>query len=413
MLPAYPIQQDIPSQGAFNEISELDKRLLSLDPERAYKRTALTKHGLFGNGIQADLSIICLDGYYLGAQIIEHYLSYNNLCREQFPSTVHYKPLSEFLRMSMKDIMSSVELLIRFYDIPLLREGKVKIPYIFEVYQLGKTIPLVRKNGLEQIRCPVKQRNAPAIYEKSSQWLESPEERERLILAHLPLVKFIADRIANRLPPNIEVYDLIAAGVIGMLDAIEKYDHTKEVKFRTYAEFRIRGAILDELREGDFFPRPTREKIKRLENTTSVLEQKLGRSPDPEEIAARMDIPLEKYYKLEANMHLSIISLEDIDTIRRNYFDPNLENIGISDDGSWEKELFYNFLDSEKKKILLNSIESLLPKDKMIISLYYYDKLTMREIGEVMGLAESTISERHTNFIRKLRSSLEPIKDSL
>ncbi len=237
--------------------------------------------------------------------------------------------------------------------------------------------------------------------------IENEEERNQLILDHLPMIKFIATRIANRLPPNVQVEDLIEAGIIGLLDAIQKFDVSKEVKFKTYAEFRIRGAILDELRAQDWTPRSVHQKIKKVEKAYIDVEQRTGRTATEEEIAQEMNIPLDKFHKLINQVrNVSIISLEDLTKVLpMDERDNILECLKSPQD-----ESIYERVNLKQVKTLLaGAINELHPKDQMILSLYYWEELTMKEIGSIMGLAESTISERHTKTMLNLKQKLREV----
>jgi len=239
---------------------------------------------------------------------------------------------------------------------------------------------------------------------KAQSWIETEEDRNQLILDHLPMIKFIATRIANRLPPNVQTEDLVEAGIIGLLDAIEKFDASKDVKFKTYAEFRIRGAILDELRAQDWTPRSIHQKVKRVEKAYIDVEQKKGRAATDEEIAAEMNISLDKYHKLINQVrNVSIISLEDLTKILPiDEKDNILECLKSAQD-----ETIYEKVNLKQvKDLLAKAINELNTKDQMILSLYYWDELTMKEIGSILGLAESTISERHTKAMISLKQKL-------
>lgn len=237
--------------------------------------------------------------------------------------------------------------------------------------------------------------------------LENEEERNRLIIDHLPMIKFIATRIANRLPPNVQVEDLIEAGIIGLLDAIQKYDASKDVKFKTYAEFRIRGAILDELRAQDWTPRSVHQKVKKVERAYIDVEQRTGRTASDEEIAKEMNIPLDKFHKLINQVrNVSIISLEDLTKVMPT---DERENIIECLKSPQDESIYERVNLKQVKKLLAEAINELHPKDQMILSLYYWDEMTMKEIGAIMGLAESTISERHTKAMLVLRQKLREI----
>ncbi|MDX1777593.1 MAG: FliA/WhiG family RNA polymerase sigma factor [Thermodesulfobacteriota bacterium] len=232
-------------------------------------------------------------------------------------------------------------------------------------------------------------------------------KRERLIMEYAPLVKYIANRIAMRLPPHIEVNDLINAGVIGLIDAIEKFDPGKEVKFKTYAEIRIKGAILDELRSMDWIPRSIRKVINKLVNAYHELEQQLGRPAKDEEIAELLGLQMEEFYRLlKHSAGAPLISLDvmvDHDDKRRDILsclvDPkSTDAFGV---------LGLN----ELKDSIAGAIDDLPEKEKQVVSLYYYDELTMKEIGEVLELTESRVSQIHTKAILRLRVRITNLKN--
>ena len=232
-------------------------------------------------------------------------------------------------------------------------------------------------------------------------------KRERLIMEYAPLVKYIANRIAMRLPPHIEVNDLVNAGVIGLIDAIEKFDPSKEVKFKTYAEIRIKGAILDELRSMDWIPRSIRKVINKLVNAYHELEQQLGRPAKDEEIAELLGLQMEEFYRLlKHSAGAPLISLDvmvDHDDKRRDILsclvDPkSTDAFGV---------LGLN----ELKDSIAGAIDDLPEKEKQVVSLYYYDELTMKEIGEVLDLTESRVSQIHTKAILRLRVRVTNLKN--
>ncbi len=232
--------------------------------------------------------------------------------------------------------------------------------------------------------------------------------KEKLILEYAPLIKFIAQKIAVRLPSNIEFDDLVSSGVIGLMDAIDKYDPTRDNKFKTYAEFRIRGAILDELRAQDWVPRSVREKAKQLERTHVRLEQKLGRMPTEDEITKELQISKEEYYDLLNQVKsVSILSLDEAGSFNssdRKSILSLLESCKIPSP-------IANLNLKAVKEVVTKAIESLPEKQRLVLSLYYYEDLNLKEIGEVLEVTESRVSQLHTQAIlwlrRKLRSYFE------
>ena len=239
----------------------------------------------------------------------------------------------------------------------------------------------------------------------------TPERREELIIRYSPLVKYVASRLASRLPSHITPDDVVGAGVIGLMDAIEKFDNTKKIKFKTYAEFRIRGAILDELRAMDWVPRSIRKKATQLEKVCRKLERQLGRPPEDEEIAEAMGLDISEFFKLlDQTRNVQFL---DIDVIRRRMPEGNEDDLFdlIADDGEHDPFEMLNL--SEVKELLVEAIKRLPDKEKLVISLYYYEQLTMREIGEIMGYTESRISQMHTMAMMRLRADIGSIKDEL
>ncbi|MGA1869000.1 MAG: sigma-70 family RNA polymerase sigma factor [bacterium] len=233
----------------------------------------------------------------------------------------------------------------------------------------------------------------------------SLEERNKIIIEHLPMIKYIASRLANRLPPCVETNDLIAVGVLGLMDAIEKYDVTKKVKFKTYAEFRVRGAILDELRALDWTPRSVHQKGKLIEEAYHYIEQRKGRPATDEEIAQRLKVDIQTFHKmLNQTRNVTMIHIDDLArSIPEEDRDNILECLRNPDDDDFLDKL--NLL--EMRDLLAHAIMELPKKEQMVLSLYYFEELTMKEIGKVMGLAESTISEHHSKAIIHVRQKLK------
>lgn len=232
----------------------------------------------------------------------------------------------------------------------------------------------------------------------------TPEKKDEIIVYYAPLVHYVASRLAGRLPPHIIAEDLIGAGVTGLIDAVEKFDPAKKIKFKTYAEFRIRGAMLDELRSLDWVPRSIRQKATEIEYAFQELEKKLGRPAEDEEVAAYLNISVQEFHKLlDKTRGITFI---DIDVIKRRMqsdIDSDLFDL-IEDDTAKDP---YKLLDMmEVKEYLTNAISKLPEKEKLVISLYYYEDLTMREIGEIMGYTESRISQMHAKAMLRLRSKL-------
>lgn len=231
------------------------------------------------------------------------------------------------------------------------------------------------------------------------------QDRNEMILQYTPLIKYIAHRLAMRLPPHISIDDLISAGVIGLMDAITKFDPDKKVEFKTYAEFRIRGAMIDELRSMDWVPRSVRQKANQIERAINQLEKKNGRSAEDDEIASAMGISLDAYYEMTKSLHgLSPLDMEEV---QKRFPSLSLEDILDSLVDSEENDPFHQYSLKELKKVLARAIDELTPKEKMVISLYYYEDLTLKEIGEALDLTESRICQIHTKGVLKLRARLK------
>ena len=224
-------------------------------------------------------------------------------------------------------------------------------------------------------------------------------ERERLILEHLPQVRLIARRIQERLPDHVCLDDLISTGIIGLISAIDNFDPVHNVKLKTYAEYKIRGAILDSLRGLDWAPRQKRRKAKQIEAAHAAAEQRLGRLPAEDEIAAELEIPLEEYHRWLVEIRgLNVASLE-----------------GVGNDGcdllhylaDEQESLPSTILErSELERLLAEGIDRIPDIERTVLSLYYEQELTLREIAEVVNLHESRISQIKTQAILRLRSHL-------
>jgi RNA polymerase sigma factor for flagellar operon FliA len=231
--------------------------------------------------------------------------------------------------------------------------------------------------------------------------------RDELIMQYVPLVKNVVLRMAAKLPiDQADKEDLINVGIIGLMSAIEKYDASRNVQFETYARFRIRGAVLDELRARDWVPRSTRSKENRLEEAFAELRQELGRAPDEDELATYLGITLEEYYALlDEVKSVSIVSQEDLPP---DYLE-NCKREEIAealDDGNPLNSL----TGRELMKGLKEAIDAMPSREKLVLSLYYYDELTMKEIGKVMDLTESRICQIHVQATLRLRSAIKEFR---
>jgi RNA polymerase sigma factor FliA len=224
-------------------------------------------------------------------------------------------------------------------------------------------------------------------------------DKERTILEHSDLVKYIALRLIARLPDHIALDDLISAGVLGLIDAIEKYDSSQGIPFEYYAKIRIKGAMLDEIRSMDWVPRSLRQKSCLLEKTCVSLEQRLGRDPTDEEVASELRMSMDEYHQvLDDTKGISFLPENIHEMIREN----RESHILTSD----SEELFDAAYRQEIQKHLAEAIRGLPEKEQLVLSLYYYEELTMKEIGATLGYTESRISQIHTKAVLKLRTRL-------
>ncbi len=228
--------------------------------------------------------------------------------------------------------------------------------------------------------------------------------REEIIREYAPLIKYIAQKIAARLPANIELDDLISSGVIGLMDAIEKYDPTRDNKFKTYAEFRIRGAILDELRSQDWVPRSVREKAKLLERVYVKLESEIGRPATDEEVCAELKITQEEYHELLNQVRsISLLSYDDLNSLSKG---DRRTALGLSETGKAHTP-FSEVNLAHIKNIISQSIHDLPEKQRLVLSLYYYEDMNLKEIGKVLDVTESRVSQLHTQAVLRLRAKLK------
>lgn len=232
-------------------------------------------------------------------------------------------------------------------------------------------------------------------------------EFEKQVLDNLNIVKIIASKIYSRIPSGIELEDLVHTGVLGLIDAVRKYDPTRGTKFSTYASLRIRGAILDELRNLDWASRSLRQKIKEVENAFEALEMKLGRPPKEEEVAKSLNLSIVDFHKLldeSRGVGVGVFRIEAED--EANISDSSVLKYFVDDDSSSPVLVMEK---SEMKKILAGFMDELPEKEKLVLSLYYLEDLNLKEIGNIMELTESRISQIRTSAIIRLRSKLAEI----
>jgi len=255
----------------------------------------------------------------------------------------------------------------------------------------------------------IKKKKPKAILAYQSHHHLVPEQdpvRHQIIVDYSPLIKYVAQKIAVKLPPNIDLDDLFSAGVIGLMDAIDKYDPTRENKFKTYAEFRIRGSILDELRSQDWVPRSVRETNKKEDRARTELEHTHGRPVTEQEVANKLEITLNEYQDKMTRTKVSLMSLED------------LGGLHVKDD----KKSILEFLENPNAKTpfsllknqaikeqIVKVIEELPEKQKLVISLYYYEDLNLKEIGKILDVTESRVSQLHTQGVLKMKQRLKSL----
>jgi RNA polymerase sigma factor for flagellar operon FliA len=229
--------------------------------------------------------------------------------------------------------------------------------------------------------------------------------RERLILHYSPLVKYVAGRVGVGLPPNIEQADLVSYGIFGLIDAIEKFDLDRAIKFETYAISRIRGAIIDELRAIDWIPRSVRYKAREVEKAYAALEAKLHRTPTEPEVAEEMGITLEELHQVFSRVSfVNVVALDELLNVGGDKGD-KLSLVDTLEDTKAEDPVAA-FESEETKYLLAKAINQLPEREKIVVTLYYYEGLTLAEIGQVLGVTESRICQMHTKAVLQLRGRL-------
>jgi RNA polymerase sigma factor for flagellar operon FliA len=224
---------------------------------------------------------------------------------------------------------------------------------------------------------------------------------EELLREHLPMVRFLALRIRERLPQQVETEDLISAGIVGLMDALQKFDPAKKVQFRTYAQFRVRGAMLDSLRSLDWGPRDLRRKGRAVEEAIRSLSATMGKSPTESEVAKQMGLELNDYQQLLGE--LSGLELSSLNASPSD--DSGMEVLALLPAGP-EDDPFLQCQNSEMRRLLAEAIAELPERERMVLTLYYYEELTMREVGATMGVVESRVSQLHSSAMARLRVAL-------
>jgi RNA polymerase sigma factor FliA len=229
--------------------------------------------------------------------------------------------------------------------------------------------------------------------------------RDRLILTYAPLVKYVAGRLGSGLPAHVDEGDLVSYGLLGLIAAIERYDPDRDVKFETYAIARIKGSILDELRAMDWVPRSVRSRAREIERAIADLESKLGRAPSDEEIATKVGISQEELEdSLTDISRSSIAALDELWTVSGSGGDQIALIDTIEDESVPDPQSAMSA--TEMKEAIADAIARLPEREKLVVTLYYYEDLTLREIGEVLGVTESRVSQLHTKAILRLKARL-------
>ncbi len=258
--------------------------------------------------------------------------------------------------------------------------------------------PLLEHHSEEELWAAYKKKRDPLI-------------RESFIKQYAPLVKYVAGKVAANMPQSVEFDDLVGFGVFGLIDAIDKFDPEKNVKFKTYAVTRIRGAIFDELRSIDWVPRSVRQKSREIEDAIVETEAKLGRPASDSEIAQAMGLSEDEFAKTMMKISsTSILSLNDVwysadDTDKISIGDSIESPTSLNPDAIMERD--------EIRRVIVQSIQELPEKEKKVLVLYYYEDLTLKEIGKVLEVTESRVSQLHTKAILRLRAKLTNIRKGI
>jgi RNA polymerase sigma factor for flagellar operon FliA len=232
------------------------------------------------------------------------------------------------------------------------------------------------------------------------------QARERLVVAYSPLVKYVSGRMASGLPAHVEEADLISYGLVGLISAIGRFEPEREIKFETYAITRIKGAIIDELRSLDWVPRSVRSRARDIEKANSKLEHKLQRAPTDDEMAAEMDMSVEQFQEsLVQISNSTVAALDELWTVSDSSGDSVSLLDTLHDPDAPDPAAVMDA--TELKDRMADAIARLPEREKLVVALYYYENLTLREIGEVLGVTESRVSQLHTKAVLRLRSRLQ------
>jgi RNA polymerase sigma factor FliA len=271
--------------------------------------------------------------------------------------------------------------------------------------QTGAPVPgsLVsdRESVRKEIKTPVK---GSPIYTRPPSSIPMSEEHERMIVEHLPIVRYLARRIHERLPQQVDIEDLVSAGVLGLIDAFHKFDPDKKVQFRSYAQFRIRGAILDSLRTLDWSPRDLRRKGRAVEEAIRTLTSRKGHAPSETEVAAELDMELGEYQLL-----LGELKGLEIGTLHAERSEDSGEEELAYIPNRPEDDPLFRCLKGEMQSRLAAAIDQLPERERLVMTLYYYEEMTMKEIGMTLGVVESRVSQIHASAVLHLRVALSAL----
>lgn len=247
-------------------------------------------------------------------------------------------------------------------------------------------------------------KNPAKSSKKSGKKLVDGLTKDEIVVKYASLVKYLAQKIAIRLPANIELDDLISAGVIGLMDAVDKYDSSRDNKFKTYAEFRIRGAMLDELRSQDWVPRSVREKAKQLERVFARIEQAKGRPATDAEICDELKISPEEFSELLNEVRsVSLLNYDDLNSLAKT---DKKSMVSLIESGKLNNP-FAEVSRNNLKGMVEKAIADLPEKQRLVLALYYYEDMNLKEIGQVLEVTESRVSQLHTQAVLRLKSKLK------
>jgi len=236
-----------------------------------------------------------------------------------------------------------------------------------------------------------------------------PEARVKAeaLCKYAPLVKYVVDKVASTLPKSIDKEDLVHTAVIGLFDALDRFDQKRGTKFETYAVWRIKGAVLDELRSLDWASRSTRRKAREIDRACQQLEQRFGRAPSEVEIAAALELPVAEYSRLVDEVRgASLLSLDQTLPVDDEH---DLAGLAEVIEDAAAPNVLHMIEEAESRDLLLEAINNLLEQERLVIALYYYEEMTLKEIGETLGISESRVSQIHTKAIGRLKGRMQPV----